>query len=50
MIALTGICALAHFSFVLLLLGVLLRTLGLLSRLVLFFLLLRWLLRFILAF
>ena len=35
MIALTTVCALAHFSFVLLLLGVLLGTLGLLLGLVL---------------
>ena len=43
MIALTAVCALAHFSFVLLLLGVLLGTLRLLWRLVLVSLLLRWL-------
>ena len=41
MIALTAVCKLAHFSFVLLLLGVL-GTLGLLLRLVLVSLLLRW--------
>ena len=35
MIALTAVCALAHFSFVLLLLEVLLGTLGILLRLVL---------------
>ena len=50
MIALTAICALAHFSFVLLLLGVLLGTLGLLLRLVLVSLLLRWIFRFFIAF
>ena len=46
MIALTAVCALSHFSFVLLLLGVLLGTLGLLLRLVLVSLLLRWIFRF----
>ena len=51
MIALTVVCALAHFSFVLLLLlGVLLGTLGLLLRLVLISLLLRWLFIFFLNF
>ena len=50
MIALTAVCALAHnFSFVLLLLEVLLGALGLLLRLVLVSLLLRWLLIFLLA-
>ena len=50
MISLTAVCALSHFSFVLLLLGVLLGTLGLLWRLVFVSLLLRWLLSFILSF
>ena len=50
MIALTIVCALAHFSFVLLLLGVLIGALGLLLRLVLVSLLLRWLLIFLLSF
>ena len=50
MISLTAVCALAHFSFVLLLLGILLGTLGLLWRLVLISLLLRWLLSFLLTF
>ena len=50
MIALTAICALSHFSFVLLLLGVLLGTLGLLLRLILVSLLLRWLFIFFLDF
>ena len=50
MIALTGVCALAHFSFVLFLLEVLLGALGLLLRPVLVYLLLRWLLSFLLAF
>ena len=50
MIALTAICTLAHFSFVILLLEVLLGALGLLLRLVLISLLLRWILRFLLAF
>ena len=50
MIALTTICGLAHLSFVLLLLGVLLGALGLLSRLVLVSILLRWLLRFLISF
>ena len=50
MIALTVVCALAHFSFVLLLLEVPLGALGLLLRLVLVSLLLRWLLSFLLAF
>ena len=50
MISLTAVCALAHFSFVLLLLEVLLGTLGLLWRLVLVSLLLRWLLIFLLSF
>ena len=49
MISLTVVCALAYFSLVLLLLGVLLGTLGLLWRLVLISLLLRWLLRFLLS-
>ena len=44
--SLTAVCALAHFSFVLLLMGVLLGTLGLLWRIVLVSLLLRWLLSF----
>ena len=44
MIALTTVCALAHFSFILLLMGVLLGTLGLLLRLGLVYLLFRWLL------
>ena len=48
--SLTAVCALAHFSFVLLLLEVLLGALGLLLRLILVSLLLRWLLSFILAF
>ena len=46
MIALAAVCTLSHFSFVLLLLGVLLGTLGLLLRLVLVSLLLRWILAF----
>ena len=50
MITLTVVCALAHFSFVLLLLGVLLGTLRLLWRLVLVSLLLRWIFSFLLAF
>ena len=50
MIALIAVCALAHFSFVLLLLGVLLGTLRLLWRLVLVSLFLRWLLDFLLLF
>ena len=50
MIFLTAVCTLAHFSFVLLLLRVLLRTLGLLWRLVLVSLLLRWLFSFIFSF
>ena len=50
MIALTAVCALAHFSFVLLLLEVLLGALGLLLRLVLVSLLLRWILSFLLSF
>ena len=50
MIALTIVCALSHFSFVLLLLEFLLGALGLLLRLVLVSLLLRWLLRFVLSF
>ena len=41
MISLTAVCALSHFSFILLLLGVLLGTLGLLLRLRLVSLLLR---------
>ena len=50
MIALIVVCTLAHFSFVLLLLEVLLGTLGLLLRLVLVSLLLRWIFIFFLAF
>ena len=50
MISLTVVCALAHFSFVLFLLEVLLGDLGLLLRLLLVSLLLRWLLIFLLAF
>ena len=50
MIALTAICTLAHFSFVLLLLEFLLGTLGLLWILFPVSLLLRWLLRFLLSF
>ena len=50
MISLTAVCALAHSSFVLLLLEVLLGALGILLRLVLVSLLLRWLLSFILSF
>ena len=50
MISLTAVCALAHFSFVLLLLEVLLGALGLLLRLVLVSLMLGWLLSFLLAF
>ena len=50
MIALTAVYALAHFSFVILLLEVLLGALGLLLRLVLLFLLIRWLLIFLLSF
>ena len=46
MIALTAVCALAHFSFVLFLLEVLLGTLGLLLRFVLISLLLRWIFSF----
>ena len=42
MIALTAVCALSHFSFVLLLLEVLLGALGLLLRHVLVSLFLRW--------
>ena len=48
MIALTAVCAVAHLSFVLLLLEVLLGALGLLLRLVLVSLFLRWLLSFLL--
>ena len=48
--ALTTICTLAHFSFVLLLLEVMLGALGLLLRLVLVSLLLRWLFIFFLDF
>ena len=48
--SLTIVCALAHFSFVLLLLEVLLGALGLLLRLVLVSLLLRWLISFLLSF
>ena len=50
MIALITVCALAHFSFIILLLVVLLGTLWLLQRLVLVSLLLRWIFRFLLAF
>ena len=50
MIALTTVCALSHFSFVLLLLGVLLGARGLLLRLSLVSLLLRWIFRFFLSF
>ena len=50
MISLIAVCALAHLSFVLLLLGVLLGTLRLLWRLVLVSLLLRWIFSFLLAF
>ena len=50
MIALTVVCALDHFSFVHILLGVLLRTLGLLLRLVIVSLLLKWIFRFFLSF
>ena len=50
MISLTAVCTLAPFSFVLLLLGVLLGTLGLLWKLVLVSLMLRWILSFVLAF
>ena len=50
MIALTAVCALAHFSFVLILLEVLLGALGFLLTLVLVSLFLRWLLRFLLSF
>ena len=50
MIALTAVCALAHLSFVLLLLAVLLGTLRLLWRLVLVSLLLRWIFSFLLDF
>ena len=51
MIALTVVCTLAHFSFVvLLLLEFLLGTLGLLLRLVLVFLFLRWIFSFFLSF
>ena len=50
MIALTTVCALSHFSFVLLLLGVLLGTLGILLRLVLVSLLLRCIFIFFLGF
>ena len=50
MISLNAVCALAHFSFVLLLMEVLLGDLGLLLRIVLVSLFLRWLLSFLLAF
>ena len=50
MISLTIVCTLAHFSFVLLLLGVLLGTLGLLWRLVLISLLIKWILSFLISF
>ena len=48
--SLTIVCALAHFSFILLLLVVLLGTLWLLRRLVLVSLLLKWLFSFPFAF
>ena len=50
MTALTVVCALPRFSFVILLLEVLLRALGLLLRLVLVSLLLRWIFIFFLSF
>ena len=50
MIALTAVCALAHFSFILLLLVVLLGTLRLLQRLFLVSLFLRWLFSFFFCF
>ena len=50
MVAITAVCALAHFSFVIILLEVLLGSLQLLLRLALVSLLLRWLLSFLLAF
>ena len=50
MISLIVVCALAHFSFVLLLPGVLLGTLGILFKLVLVSILLRWIFRFFLSF
>ena len=50
MIALTAVCALSHFSFVLLLLEVLLGALGLLLRIILVSLLLRLILSFLLSF
>ena len=50
MISLTAVCALAHLSFVLLLLVVLLGTLRLLQRPVLVSLLLRWHFSFIFSF
>ena len=50
MISLTAVCTLAHFSFVVLLLVVLLGTLRLLWRLVLVSLLLRWFFSFLFAF
>ena len=50
MIALTVVCTLAHFSFVLLLLEVLLGALGILMRRVLVSLLLRWIFIFFLSF
>ena len=50
MIALTTVCALAHLSFVVLLLGVLLGTLGILLRLVLISLFLGWIFRFFISF
>ena len=49
MIALTAVCALAHFSFVLLFLEVLLGALGFLLRLVLVSLLLWWIFIFFLS-
>ena len=49
-IALIAVCTLAHFSFVFLLLVVLLGTLRLLQRLVLVSLFLRWIFRFLFAF
>ena len=50
MISFSAVCARANFSFVLLLLGVLLGTLRLLLRLKLVSLLLRWIFSFFLAF
>ena len=50
MITLTIVCTLSHFSFILLLMGILLRTLGLLLRLRLVSLLLRWIFSFFISF